>query len=70
MSCHSCGSETTLSVPILLCGSCDGADVELISGEELLIESIDVVDIADIDTADIDTADIDTADVDMAEGVG
>lgn len=70
VSCHTCGAETTLSVPILLCGSCDGADVELISGEELLIESIDVLDTADVDTADIDTSDVETADVDVAEEVG
>lgn len=40
--CRTCGAGTTLDVPILLCGSCDGADVEMVSGEELRIESIDV----------------------------
>lgn len=42
VSCRTCGSETTLDYPILLCGECDGADVELVTGEEFLIESIDV----------------------------
>ncbi len=40
--CRSCAAETVLVDPILLCGSCDGADVELISGEEFEIVSIDV----------------------------
>jgi hydrogenase nickel incorporation protein HypA/HybF len=39
--CQSCGTDTTLDWPILLCGSCDGTDVTLISGEEFLIVSID-----------------------------
>lgn len=42
VSCRTCGAETTLGYPILLCGECDGADVELVTGEEFLIESIDV----------------------------
>jgi hydrogenase nickel incorporation protein HypA/HybF len=41
--CRSCAAETTLAAPILLCDACDGADVELLSGEELDIESIEVV---------------------------
>ena len=40
--CRSCQAETTLDLPILACGSCGGVDVELCSGEELLIASIDV----------------------------
>ena len=42
VSCRSCGARTTLPDPILLCAECDGADVELVAGDELLIESIDV----------------------------
>lgn len=40
--CRACGVDTTLTVPILLCGSCDGADVELVSGEEFDIVSIEL----------------------------
>jgi hydrogenase nickel incorporation protein HypA/HybF len=42
VACNTCGEPTTLDSPILLCGSCDGADVRLVAGEEFLIESIDV----------------------------
>lgn len=40
--CRPCGATTTLDDPILRCGSCAGRDVELTSGDEFLIESIDV----------------------------
>ena len=42
--CAGCGDDTTLDVPVLRCGSCGSRDVELISGEEFLIESIEVGD--------------------------
>lgn len=42
VSCRACGEHTTLDMPILLCGSCDGADVVMVSGDELLLESIDL----------------------------
>lgn len=42
VSCRTCRADTMLAFPILLCGECDGADVELVTGEEFLIESIDV----------------------------
>jgi hydrogenase nickel incorporation protein HypA/HybF len=41
--CHDCGEETTLDLPILSCGSCEGFAVKLLSGEELLVASIDLV---------------------------
>ena len=40
--CRDCNETTTLTDPILLCGGCDGADVEMIRGEEFLIESIEL----------------------------
>lgn len=43
--CRDCAHTTTLTDPILLCGRCDGADVEMIRGEEFLIESIELVDV-------------------------
>ena len=42
--CRRCGADTELTFPALRCGSCDGIDVELVSGEEFLIESIDVAE--------------------------
>ncbi|MGQ0617722.1 MAG: hydrogenase maturation nickel metallochaperone HypA [Acidimicrobiia bacterium] len=42
VTCRECGASTTLDFPIMMCGSCEGTEVELVSGEELLIVSIDV----------------------------
>ena len=44
VECRGCGARTTLDVPIMACGSCGGFDVRLVSGEELLVVSIDLVD--------------------------
>ncbi len=43
VECRACGASTTLEDPILLCGSCDSAEVDLVSGEEFMIASIDRV---------------------------
>jgi hydrogenase nickel incorporation protein HypA/HybF len=40
--CQGCGTETTLDMPILMCGACESFDVTLLSGEEFLIVSMDV----------------------------
>jgi hydrogenase nickel incorporation protein HypA/HybF len=42
--CASCEAETTLDWPVLACATCEGHDVELVSGDELLIASLDVAD--------------------------
>ncbi len=44
VECRACGTATTLVDPLLICDACGARDVELISGEEFLIESIDVGD--------------------------
>ncbi|MGA2932574.1 MAG: hydrogenase maturation nickel metallochaperone HypA [Acidimicrobiales bacterium] len=44
VECLDCGAQTTLDYPILACGSCEGFGVKLLSGEELLVVSIDLVD--------------------------
>ncbi|MGO9855324.1 MAG: hydrogenase maturation nickel metallochaperone HypA [Acidimicrobiales bacterium] len=44
VACGACGARTELDMPIMTCGSCGGFDVELLSGEELLVVSIDLVD--------------------------
>ncbi len=41
IECTTCGASTTLEDPILLCGSCESADVKLVSGKEFTITSID-----------------------------
>ena len=37
--CRSCGEETALAEPILLCG-CGSADVEVVAGRELAVASV------------------------------
>ncbi len=44
VDCQKCAARTTLDMPILACGSCGAFEVTLISGEELRVVSIDVVD--------------------------
>jgi hydrogenase nickel incorporation protein HypA/HybF len=44
VECASCGVRTTLDLPILACGHCGGFEVKLVSGEELIVVSIDLVD--------------------------
>ncbi len=42
VACRTCGARTTLDLPILVCGSCDDVDVDLVSGEEFELASFDV----------------------------
>lgn len=42
IECATCDAVTTLTDPVLICGACNGSDVAMISGEEFLIESIDL----------------------------
>lgn len=42
--CHTCGHDTTLEWPVLVCAACESRDVTLVSGEELLVASFDVRD--------------------------
>jgi hydrogenase nickel incorporation protein HypA/HybF len=42
--CRDCKGATTLDEPLLRCAGCNSADVDLVSGEEFLIDSIDVTD--------------------------
>jgi hydrogenase nickel incorporation protein HypA/HybF len=44
VECVHGGGRTTLDAPILACGSCGTFDVRLLSGEELRVVSIDLVD--------------------------
>ncbi|MET0729322.1 MAG: hydrogenase maturation nickel metallochaperone HypA [Acidimicrobiales bacterium] len=40
--CRACRTDSTLRWPILMCAACESHDVELLSGEELQIASLDV----------------------------
>jgi hydrogenase nickel incorporation protein HypA/HybF len=42
VACRVCGTATELDVPLVMCPECGSDDVELVSGEEFLIASIDV----------------------------
>ena len=42
VECEECASTTTVVDPYRLCGSCGSAHVTMISGEEFLVESLDL----------------------------
>ena len=44
ISCRACAEEFVLEDPFFLCPQCAGAEVELISGRELEINSIEIAD--------------------------
>lgn len=46
VACGDCGTSTVLAEPKLRCGNCDGTNVTVTSGEEFVIDSIDLVDTA------------------------
>jgi hydrogenase nickel incorporation protein HypA/HybF len=43
-ACRSCGEHSELPGFPLRCGACGGLDVEIVGGEELYVDSLDVVD--------------------------
>ncbi len=40
--CPACGAETTMSAFPLCCERCGGLDLELLAGEELLVDALEV----------------------------
>jgi len=44
VACRSCGARTELDRPLLVCRGCESGDVELLSGEEFQLVSIDVAE--------------------------
>ena len=42
IDCRRCGSTTTLDDPFFHCGTCGSTDIEITSGEELLVTSLDL----------------------------
>jgi hydrogenase nickel incorporation protein HypA/HybF len=43
VACSTCAARTTLDWPVMACATCGGIDVELLSGEEFHLASIDIV---------------------------
>jgi hydrogenase nickel incorporation protein HypA/HybF len=46
LRCAGCAAEWEIELPVFRCPACDGADVELLEGEELEVESIEVEEAA------------------------
>ena len=44
VACRDCGERTTLGAPRFRCGSCDGANLVVVAGEELMVTSLDVTE--------------------------
>ncbi|MEW6076762.1 MAG: hydrogenase maturation nickel metallochaperone HypA [Thermodesulfobacteriota bacterium] len=42
--CKSCGNEWTVTTPNFICGKCQGGQVDIISGRELDIVSLELAD--------------------------
>jgi len=42
LSCSSCGEEWEISLPIFRCLTCDTTDVQVVAGEELEVDTIEV----------------------------
>jgi hydrogenase nickel incorporation protein HypA/HybF len=42
IECRTCGARTELDVPILRCGQCGSTGIDVVSGDELLVTSLDV----------------------------
>ena len=41
-SCHACGAESRLESFPLQCGACGGFDLQILEGEELYVESLEL----------------------------
>ncbi|MGH9225383.1 MAG: hydrogenase maturation nickel metallochaperone HypA [Acidimicrobiales bacterium] len=44
VTCDVCGAETTLDMPIMLCGTCEASTVTLVSGEEFQVVSLELAE--------------------------
>ena len=42
--CHQCEEEFTIDDPFMVCPRCEGGDVEMVSGRELEIRSMEICD--------------------------
>ena len=44
ITCQKCGARTELTQPFLICGNCGSQEVEVVSGREFLLRSLDLAD--------------------------
>jgi hydrogenase nickel incorporation protein HypA/HybF len=42
IECRGCGTHTELADPIFRCGSCGSVDTRVVSGDEMLVTSLDL----------------------------
>lgn len=42
--CKTCGSISVLSTPVFRCGACQDQSVEVVGGEDLVVESLDLAE--------------------------
>ena len=47
--CKACGNETMLRMAVMICEGCESSDVEVFTGEELQIVSMDVTLVEHVD---------------------
>jgi hydrogenase nickel incorporation protein HypA/HybF len=40
--CQSCGAESTIDEPEFICQHCSGTEIEMLSGSEMFVESIEI----------------------------
>ena len=48
LACRACGAQTTIDVPVFRC-VCGSTDTDVISGQELLVRSLELADTPDTD---------------------
>jgi hydrogenase nickel incorporation protein HypA/HybF len=45
VACKACGAQTTLDMPIVACSECFSRDVELLTGEEFAVVSLELAEV-------------------------
>jgi hydrogenase nickel incorporation protein HypA/HybF len=45
ISCRDCDAVTTLDVPIMVCESCGGTNVTLLTGQEFMVVSLEILEV-------------------------
>lgn len=40
--CQTCGAESTINEPEFICQHCSGTEIEMLSGSEMFVESIEI----------------------------
>ncbi len=42
--CHACGATTVLSAPVFRCGACSASAVDVVGGDDLVVESLELAE--------------------------